>query len=170
MKVIHQSPTAFIVESRPWGTPLVALWLTGICGYATLQDATFAPGYDTAVLFMLTCFFMSIVWAVGQATRLTIDGRARQVLIERRSLTGWSKRTLSMEDVRYADAEASGNGGSTAWRRLTLVTHDNESVPVTMAFDDNMSPDAVAQCINKWLEVPIVWDEPKGLFRRTFAP
>lgn len=166
MKVIHQSPTALIVESRPWGTPLVALWLAGICGYATLDDAAGAPGYDTVVLFLLTCFFLSVVWAVGQATRLTIDGRSREVLIERRSLTGWSKRTLSMEDVRYADAEVSGKGGINDWRRLTLVTHGDERVPVTLGFDDNISPDTVAQRINKWLGVPIIWEEPKGFFGR----
>ena len=169
MQVIHQSPTALIVEARPWGTPLVAFWLSGICAYGTLQDAATSPGYDTVVLFLLSCFFMSVVWAVGQATRLTLDSRAREVLIDRRSLTGWSKRRLSMDTLHYADAEASGHGGATAWRRLSLVTQDGERVPVTLAFDDNMSPDETAQQINKWLGVPVIFESPKGFFQRLLS-
>ena len=148
---------------------MVALWLAGICGYATLQDASTAPGYDTVVLFLLTCLFMSVVWVVGQATRLTIDGRARTVLIERRSLTGWAKQSLSMDDLRYADADVSGRDGATAWRRLTLVTKSGARVPVTLGFDDNPKADEAAQKINKWLGVPIIWDEPKGLWDRAFS-
>lgn len=157
MKVIEETPTRLVIESRPWllgGILILAILLCLALGMGLWSASPWLTlGFGLAALLLAGCFV-----AFVQRVLVIFDRNAEGLVIRTRSLMGQGEQTLALGDVTAAEVETSrststnSNGGQTTsiTHRPVLVTRTGP-LPLTQVFSSGSGAEEIARTVNRWL-------------------
>ena len=153
MKVVLQTSDRLVLRSRPW---LLAAIIGGLLAVLLLVVAAklAAGNRDEAGKAGMVAGLMAVAFVVlVREDVVSLDRRAGEVVIVRRSVFGRSGTRLALEDIRTARMESDPDGSKSGkpLARPVLVDAGGKVVPLRSSHTVDPADEAAVKAIRAWL-------------------